>query len=40
MGRYLDVDAGAVREVCEDVFDTEARAVITYVPRETQEAAA
>jgi predicted Zn-dependent peptidase len=40
LDRYLAVDAEAVREVCAAVFDTEDRAVITYVPRESQEAAA
>ena len=40
LGRYLAVDAEAVREVCAEVFDTEARAVITYVPRDSEQAAA
>ncbi len=40
LGRYLEVDAEAVREVCADVFDTDARAIITYVPRTAEEAAA
>ena len=38
--RYLDVDAEAIRDVCADVFDTDTRAVITYVPRQAEEAAA
>jgi zinc protease len=36
LGRYLAVDAEAVREVCTDVFGGE-RATITYVPRTTEE---
>jgi predicted Zn-dependent peptidase len=40
LGRYLAVDAEAVRDVCADVFGTAARAIITYVPRTAQEAAA
>jgi predicted Zn-dependent peptidase len=40
LGRYLDVDADAVREVCAQVFDDDARATITYVPRATEESAA
>jgi predicted Zn-dependent peptidase len=40
LGRYLDVDADAVREVCAQVFDTDARATITYIPRAAEEAAA
>jgi hypothetical protein len=40
LGRYLAVDAEAVRDVCADVFGTDARATITYVPRTVQEAAA
>ena len=39
LGRYLAVDAEAVREVCASVFGGE-RATITYVPRATEEAAA
>ena len=33
LGRYLEVDAESVRDVCADVFATDARAVLTYVPR-------
>ena len=40
LGRYLAVDAEAVREVCASVFGSEDRATITYVPRVTEEAAA
>ncbi len=40
LGRYLAVDAEAVREVFADVFGTDARATITYVPRTSEEAAA
>jgi predicted Zn-dependent peptidase len=40
LGRYLAVDAEAIREVCADVFDDQARAVITYVPRALEAAAA
>ena len=39
LGRYLDVDVEAVRDVCAQVFGRE-RATITYVPRDTAEAAA
>jgi predicted Zn-dependent peptidase len=40
LGRYLAVDAEAIRDVCADVFDDPARAVITYVPRAVEAAAA
>jgi predicted Zn-dependent peptidase len=40
LGRYLEVDAEAVREVCAAVFGAEARATITYVPKSDEEAAA
>ena len=40
LGRYQAVDAAAVREVCAEVFDTDDRAVITYVPRVAEEVAA
>jgi zinc protease len=40
LGRYLAVDAEAIREVCAEVLDTDARTVITYVPRVAEEAAA
>lgn len=40
LGRYLSVDAEAVRDASADVFGTDARATITYVPRSTEEAAA
>jgi predicted Zn-dependent peptidase len=40
LGRYLAVDAEAVRDVCAQVFGTDDRATITYVPRAEQEAAA
>jgi predicted Zn-dependent peptidase len=40
LGRYLRVDAEAVRDVCADVFGADARATITYVPRTDEEAAA
>ncbi len=39
LGRYLAVDAEAVRDVCATVFEGE-RATITYVPRTPEEAAA
>ncbi len=39
LGRYLAVDAEAVRDACASVFGGE-RATITYVPRTTEEAAA
>lgn len=38
LGRYLAVDAEAVRDVCADVFATDARAVLTYLPRSHEEA--
>jgi zinc protease len=40
LDRYLAVDAEAIREVCAEVLDAETRAVITYVPRVAEEAAA
>jgi len=40
LGRFLEVDAEAVRDVCADVFGTDERATITYVPRASEEAAA
>jgi predicted Zn-dependent peptidase len=41
LARYQAVDAEAVRDVCATVFGSDARAVLTYVPRtEAQEAAA
>ena len=40
LGRYLAVDAEAVRDVCAEVFGPDKRAVITYVPRDGAEAAA
>lgn len=40
LDRYLAVDVEAVRDVCADVFATDARAVLTYVPRAQEEAAA
>ncbi len=39
LGRYLAVDAEAVRDVCTSVFGGD-RATITYVPRTPEEAAA
>ena len=39
LSRYLAVDAEAVRDVCAAVFDTPARAVLTYVPRAGEAAA-
>ena len=39
LGRYLAVDVESVRDVCAEVFATDTRAVLTYVPR-AQEAAA
>ena len=33
LGRYLAVDADAIRAVCAEVFGTPQRAVLTYVPR-------
>ena len=38
--RFLEVDAEAVRDVCADVFGTDERATITYVPRNHEEATA
>ena len=40
LGRYLAVDAEAIREVCAQVLDPDSRAAITYVPRVAEEAAA
>ncbi len=40
LGRYLAVDAEAVRDVCRTVFGSGERATITYVPRRVEEAAA
>jgi hypothetical protein len=40
LGRYLAVDAEAIREVCAEVLDPGARAVITYEPRIDEAAAA
>ena len=40
LGRYLEVDAEAVRDVCVQVFGADDRVTITYVPRTTEEAAA
>jgi predicted Zn-dependent peptidase len=40
LGRYLEVDVGAVRDVCAAVFGSKKRATITYVPRASEEAAA
>jgi predicted Zn-dependent peptidase len=40
LGRYLAVDADAVRTVCAEVFDTPHRAVLTYVPRSDERSAA
>ncbi len=40
LARYLAVDAEAIRTVCAEVLDPAARAVITYVPRVAEEAAA
>ena len=38
--RYLAVDAAAIRSVAADVFRPDNRAVLTYVPRQAEEAAA
>jgi predicted Zn-dependent peptidase len=38
--RYLAVDADAIRSVAAEVFRPDNRAVLTYVPRELEEAAA
>jgi predicted Zn-dependent peptidase len=40
LGRYLAVDAEAIRAACAQTFDPDARAVLTYVPRAAAEAAA
>jgi predicted Zn-dependent peptidase len=40
LGRYLAVDAEAIRIACAQTFDQDARAVLTYVPRLAEEAAA
>ena len=40
LGRYLEVDAQAVRDVCAAVFETDQRTTLTYVPRSEEEAAA
>ena len=40
LGSYLAVDAEAIREVCAEVLDPDARAVITYEPRVAEAAAA
>ena len=40
LGRYLAVDAEAIRSVCARILDPAERAVITYVPRAAIEAAA
>jgi zinc protease len=40
LGRYLAVDAPAIRSVAQEVFSPDNRAVLTYVPREQEEAAA
>jgi predicted Zn-dependent peptidase len=40
LGRYLAVDAEAIRTACAQAFDPDARAVLTYVPRAEAEAAA
>jgi predicted Zn-dependent peptidase len=40
LGRYLEVDDVAVRDVCAEVFGSGERATITYVPRASEEAAA
>jgi predicted Zn-dependent peptidase len=40
LARYQSVDAGAVRDVCTEVFAGDARAVLTYVPRAGEAAAA
>jgi predicted Zn-dependent peptidase len=39
LGRYLDVDSEAIGAVCRQVFDTDERAVITYVPKAAAAAA-
>ena len=40
LGRYLEVDAEAIRSVCAKILRPSERAVITYVPRAAVEAAA
>jgi predicted Zn-dependent peptidase len=40
LGRYLAVDADAIRDVCAEVLDPASRATITYVPRVAEAAAA
>jgi zinc protease len=40
LGRYLAVDTEAIRSACARIFDRDARAVITYVPRAAYEVAA
>jgi predicted Zn-dependent peptidase len=40
LGRFLDVDVEAVRQVCADVFGSDDRVTITYVPRAGEEATA
>jgi len=40
LGRFQAVTAEAVRDVCAEVFGRDERAVLTYVPRATDEAAA
>ena len=40
LGRFLAVDAEAVRDVCASVFGSGERATITYVPRANEEASA
>ncbi len=40
LGRYLAVDAAAIRSACADVLHAENRAVLTYVPARASEAAA
>jgi predicted Zn-dependent peptidase len=40
LGRYLAVDAEAIRSACAQTFDRDAKAVLTYVPRMAAEAAA
>ncbi|HET8968259.1 MAG TPA: pitrilysin family protein [Gaiellaceae bacterium] len=40
LGRYLAVDAEAIRAACAQTFGSDARAVLTYVPRQAVEAAA
>ncbi|MGI8929612.1 MAG: peptidase M16, partial [Candidatus Limnocylindrales bacterium] len=38
--RYLSVTAEEIRDVARDVFRPDNRVVLTYVPREAEEAAA